>query len=212
MKNTFACVIVAAALAACGSKPVPPQWQANAYSSVTSFTTAYLRGESSVADTEFARARSEMASTGRPDLVAKVELVRCAAQVAALDIGGCPGYRALEQDASAEERAYAAYIAGRFSDVNVAALPEQHRPVVATGSIAGVADPLGRLVAAGALLQAGRITPTDIKLAVDTASEQGWRRPLLAWLGVQLKRAQAAGDTTAAALIQRRIDLAGASP
>jgi hypothetical protein len=42
---------------------------------------------------------------------------------------------------------------------------------------------------------------------VDTASEQGWRRPLLAWLGVQEKRASDAGDSETAARIRRRIDL-----
>jgi hypothetical protein len=35
----------------------------------------------------------------------------------------------------------------------------------------------------------------------------GWRRPLLAWLGVQLKRQQTAGNTTGASETQRRIDL-----
>jgi hypothetical protein len=64
-------------------------------------------------------------------------------------------------------------------------------------------------VAAGALLKAGRITPADIAAAVDTASSQGWRRPLLAWLGVQEQRARAAGDDAAVERIRRRIALAG---
>jgi len=46
-----------------------------------------------------------------------------------------------------------------------------------------------------------------IQQAVDAASGQGWRRPLLAWLGVQLQRAQAAGAVQETARIQRRIDL-----
>ena len=71
-----------------------------------------------------------------------------------------------------------------------------------------IADPLARLVAAGAPLQAGRLTPADIAAATETASAQGWRRPLLAWLGVQAQRAQEAGDRDAAARIQRRIELA----
>jgi hypothetical protein len=65
-------------------------------------------------------------------------------------------------------------------------------------------------VAAGVLLRTARIAPPDIAIALDTASSQGWRRPLLVWLGVELKRAQAAGDTAAAERIQRRIDLASA--
>jgi hypothetical protein len=43
--------------------------------------------------------------------------------------------------------------------------------------------------------------------AVAIASAQGWRRPLLAWLGVLEKRAQDAGDGETAARVRRRIDL-----
>lgn len=202
-------IMAACALAACSSKPVPPAWQANAYGSLNSFSNAYLRGDSRVAQAEFARARGEVASTGRPDLVARAELVRCAVQVASLDFGPCDGYAALAQDAAPAERAYAAYIGGRWDGLNAGLLPEQHRPVVASGTAAGVEEPLARLVAAGALMRAKRITPADIAAAVDTASEQGWRRPLLAWLGVQLQRARAAGDSQATTQIQRRIELAG---
>jgi hypothetical protein len=92
--------------------------------------------------------------------------------------------------------------------LNAGLLPEQHRAVVAGGTLAGVQDPLARLVAAGALMKAGKIAPADIANAVDTASSQGWRRPLLAWLGVQEQRAQAAGDSAAVQQIRRRIALA----
>jgi hypothetical protein len=59
------------------------------------------------------------------------------------------------------------------------------------------------------LFRAGQADPGVVVLAVDTASEQGWRRPLLAWLGVQRALADRAGATTEAARIQRRIDLIG---
>jgi hypothetical protein len=56
-------------------------------------------------------------------------------------------------------------------------------------------------------MKAGRITPEGIAAAVDTASNQGWRRPLLAWLGVQEQRARAAGDAQAVEQIRRRAAL-----
>jgi hypothetical protein len=115
----------------------------------------------------------------------------------------------LQQDASAAERAYASYLAGRWQGLDVALLPEQHRAIVqGKAAVAAIADPLSQLVAAGVLMQAGRITPADIKAATDTASDQGWRRPLLVWLGVAHKRASEAGDSAEAARLQRRIDLA----
>jgi hypothetical protein len=64
------------------------------------------------------------------------------------------------------------------------------------------------LVAAGAALRAGQLTPEGIATATETASTQGWRRPLLAWLGVSIQRAQALGDTQEVARLQRRVALA----
>ena len=123
----------------------------------------------------------------------------------------------LAQDAVAPERAYAAFLTGRWEQISSELLPEHYRALLArpgagaagaaTGALGSVQEPLARLVAAGVLLQRGDLSPADIALATQTASEQGWRRPLLAWLGLQRQRAGAAGDADAAARIQRRIDL-----
>jgi hypothetical protein len=67
-------------------------------------------------------------------------------------------------------------------------------------------------VAAGALFQRGQASPGVIAQAVDTASAQGWRRALLAWLKVQQARAQAGGAADEVARIQRRIDLVDRVP
>jgi hypothetical protein len=208
MKKTLPILLAALALAGCASQPQPPAWQPEAHGALDGFTADWLRGDSAAADAEFARARRETASTGRFDLVAQAELVRCGVQAAALEFA-CPGFAALAADATPAQRAYAAYLDGRWQGLDASLLPERHRAVVAGGTLAGVADPLARLVAAGALLKAGRIAPADVAGAVDTASQQGWRRPLLAWLGVQERRAQAAGDAATVDAVRRRIALVG---
>lgn len=200
-------IVALLALAGCAGKPQPPSWQPNARDALTGFTDAWLHGDTSAADADFARARRETASTGRFDRVAQAELVRCGVQAAALDFE-CAGFAAMAQDATPAQRAYADYLAGRWQGLDANLLPEQHRLVPAGAALAGVADPLARLVAAGARFKAGRGTPADIETAVQTASDQGWRRPLLAWLGVQEQRAQAAGDAQAVARIRKRIALA----
>ena len=68
-------------------------------------------------------------------------------------------------------------------------------------------EPLSRLVAAAVQLKTATITPAAIGAAVEVASFQGWRRPLLAWLGIQAKRAEEAGDQVALQGIRRRIEL-----
>jgi hypothetical protein len=176
-------------------------------------TEAWLRGDSKIEAVEFARARAEVASTGRPDWVARVELVRCAARLASLDVSPCSGFDALAADAAAPELAYARYLAGTAVAGDADLLPKAHRALVSASGAAGdaalvaVQDPLSRLVAAAVLLRRGAAAPGTVQLALDTASAQGWRRPLLAWLRVAQERALAGGAPEEAARLQRRIDL-----
>lgn len=199
------------ALSACSSTP-PPAWQVDTRQAIDGFTADYLLGHTVAANAQFRDARNSATATGRFEAVIQLELVRCAAQVASLEFDDCPGYAALALDASNAQRAYADFLAGRWQTLDVNALPAQHRTVVSAAALDNIKDPLARLVAAGALLRTARITPQQIQTALDTASTQGWRRPLLAWLGVQAKRAEAAGDSQALAHYQRRIALASEKP
>ncbi len=201
-----------AMLAACGSTPPPPDWQMSARSSLERAQKASLTGLPSIEAAEMSRVRRELARTGRADLMARAELGLCAARVAALDLSPCEAFEALATDAAEAERAYARYLSGQPLPGDAVWLPEAQRPLVAGGEAArralpGVGDPLSRLVAAAVLMQRGDASPEVIALAVDTASDQGWSRPLLAWLGVERERARAAGDQAQADRVQRRMDL-----
>ena len=176
---------LALALAACSSQPPAPDLQMNAHGAAQKAVQAYLSGETRVAALEFTRARQETARTGQPALLAQVHLLECAAQVASLEMAACSAFDALRPDASAAQTAYA--------EGNAAT------------ALAAIADPWSRLVAAGVLLRTGRASPHTMELATDTASAQGWRRPLLAWLLLQAQRAEQVGDTQTAAKLHRRI-------
>jgi hypothetical protein len=210
---------ILALLAACAGTPVP-DWQLNARSGLARATDAYLSGNARVAAVEFDRARGEVARTARVDLVARVELTRCAAQVASLQFEPCADFERLRADAPAAEQAYADYLQGTPLAARVAQLPPQHQGVAAPSAgaerdlalLQAIDDPLSRLVAAGVWLRAGRASPPVLALAAETASAQGWRRPLLAWLGVQKQRAEAAGDRAEAERIARRIALVTGGP
>jgi len=195
-------------LGACSS-PVPLDWQLDALAAMRGYERAWFSGDTRVAEVEFDRARSELTRTGRADIVARAELARCALRAASLEFDDCPGYLALAADAAPPERAYAAYIDGRWDGLAAGLLPEAHRnvPSGAGAALAGISDPRSRLVAAGAAFKASRLDAGGVKIAVETASAQGWRRPLLAWLGVQERLAAQAGDAASAAAARRRIEL-----
>lgn len=208
--------LATALLVACSNTPPPPDWQMNAKGSLERSLEAYLSGNNRVEAREFERARAEVARTGRPDLLARAELMRCASRVASLVLEPCAGFEALRADAAPPERAYADYLAGRLQPQDATLLPPQHRGVASRvangGPLPDTADPLARLVAAGVLLQSGRASPAVVAQAVDAASAQGWRRPLLAWLGVQARLAEQGGDAGEAARIRRRIQLVQGTP
>ena len=207
------CLLFAALLTACASGPPPPDWKLNAQGAIERAQDAYLSGNSAIEAVEFARARSEVTRTGRADLLARTELVRCATRVASLVLEPCLAYEVLAQDAAPAEQAYASYLAGQVAPAQIPLLPAQHRALALPGArgaaVAALDDPLSRLVAAGVLMRRGQADPLTITTAIDTASSQGWRRPLLAWLGVQAQRAEQAGDLQALERIRRRISLAG---
>ena len=213
MKSAVSLALVAALLGACASGPPVPDWESNAKTAMDHAVAAYLTGDTRLAASDFERARSEIARTGRIDLLGRAELVRCAVQVASLVFEPCEAFEKLRPDSPAPERAYADYLAGRVQPQDIALLPPQHHAVAsatlsadnAVAALRAIEDPLSRLVAIGVLFQSGRANPTAIVLAADTASAQGWRRPLLAWLNVQLALAEKAGDTGDAAQLRRRI-------
>lgn len=176
-------------LSGCASGPPPADWQLESYAAANAFQRNYLAGTGKAADVEFARLKKEFSATGRLDLEARAELLRCALRAASLEFDDCPGFEKLRAYAGAEEVAYADFLSGRTDK-------------------AASEDALSKLVVAGVRMKTSRATPQDIASAIEISSAQGWRRPLLAWLGVEEKRAEAAGDAAALERIRRRIALA----
>ena len=218
MKRRLALLCLATLLAACGGGPPPADWKLNAVSLLEHGQQRWLEGDTRAAELALAKARKEIAQSGRVDLLARAELAFCAARVASLDFVPCAAFDKLAGDAGPADLAYARFLAGDWSGLDARLLPAHYaglagakEDAAANKAVAEIKEPLPRLIAAALLFKSGRADPPTLAQAVDTASERGWRRPLLAWLEVSLKRARAAGDQNAAASIQRRIDLVLAS-
>ena len=213
MTLKIVCVVVAFGLTGCASGPKPADWQLEAKGATERAVAAYLEGNNRVEAAEMTKARQEIAATGRVDLMARAELLACASRGASLVFEPCAGFEKLRQDAPPAERAYADYLSGKLQPQDVNLLPKNQQinaraqSILAQAAIENIADPLARLVAAGTTFQVGQASPALVQAAVDAASSQGWRRPLLAWLGVQLKLFETSGNLTEAARIQRRIAL-----
>jgi hypothetical protein len=208
-------LLAATLLYGCALSAPPAAWRIEAHASLEQAIDAYLAGDARAAEASFGRARREIGRSGRVGLLARAELARCAAAVASTVFEPCVRFESLRIDASEADRAYADYLRARLAPERAQLLPAAHRPFATTAldgeaalvALRAIDDPLSRLVALGVQLQTGRADPRAISLAVETASEQGWRRPLLAWLNVQLSLAEKAGAEDQARRIRRRIDV-----
>ena len=221
-RTTLAALLLAALLSACAGAP-PLNWQLASRGALERATTAYLEGDARVEALDFEQSRAEVARSGRADLLARIELVRCATRVASLVFEPCLGYDKIAIDVWSAEQAYARYLRGQPLPDDVAQLPAAQRAVAEAvlarradlaqdRLLLDIADPLSRLVAAGVLFQAGLARPAMLEVAVRTASDQAWSRPLLAWLQVQASLAEQTGEPQLAQRLRRRIELVLSSP
>lgn len=213
MRSTALLAAVLPLIVACVG-PRVPEWREDAVEALDAFRHDYLAGRSAMAARHFAAAKEAISATGKLELAARAELVRCALATASLDFDACAEAAALVADAGAEDRAYAAFLIGDWNSLDAGALPAQYRGVAGSAgmqaqnrAMQAIEDPLSRLVAAGVLFRRARLSPEGVRVAVDTASDEGYRRPLLAWLNVQASLAEAAGDTALLESIRKRIEL-----
>lgn len=218
MKNTLrwpiALGLVSVWLAACGSKPPAPKWALEAQSASERAVQAYLKGQTRVADVEWSKAFNEVAGTGLPSQMARMALLQCAAQTAALELTDCPRYERYGAGAEPAEQAYARYLKGAHTAADVPLLPQAQQAMATqllAAAQAGVGLPaaqaLSQLTAAGVALRAGAITKAQVQQAVEVASQQGWRRAVMAWLLVERRGAQDAGDAAALQVLDLRLQV-----
>jgi len=206
-----ACVLMLAGCA--GGAPVP-EWQARAHAALEHFKQRYLEGSIRLAQRDFMEAKAAVGATGKPALVARVELLRCALGTAALDEEACTGFAALRDDATEDDQTYAIFLSGHMHDLAAGRLPSQYHAMATARDEAArnqamqrISDPVSRLIAAGVLFRGAQLSADGLNAAIDTASMQGYRRPLLAYLGVQARKAEASGDAAASQAIRQRIEL-----
>ncbi len=222
-------LLITVFLAACSSQPRVPDWQLNAKAASDRFVQAELTGRARVATLELGRARQELSATGRGDLLARLELLACATRQVSLDFSTCTEFEALRSQAAPAERAYADYLAGQLTAdaASLDLLPTAQRGLArhlaqpapapadasqAASTLQTIDEPLSRLLAAAVLLRAGQASPAVLQDAINTASDQGWRKPLLAWLGLAAQRAEQAGQAPEAARLRARMALVAPLP
>ncbi len=213
--NFLSPVFAGLLLAACANQPVPPDWLLTARTASEQHARLYLEGRDRLARSQLQIAREAASRTGDARHMARIELHACAAAVASLYRFDCPAFSPLAEDADPDATAYFRYLAGqmrgqlndRSGTADLPRLPPaQQTAWQKPERLADIPEPLSRLVAAAVLFQAGRLPPQGVQIAIDTASAQGWRRPLANWLRLEEERLQRQGDAAAATAVARQLE------
>jgi predicted small lipoprotein YifL len=202
-------------LAACGSGgPPPPDWKTDAADLVERYQKHALLGENTLAERYFQQAVAATGGAGRVTETARLWLVRCATRRAMLIDDACAEYTDLARIApDAADEAYYRFLTLDWEHLDPALLPLQHRELVRATAAARpqalgrVADPLARLLDASLLVQRREADAATLALATETASERGWRQPLLTYLKLQAAQAARDGDAAAGERLKKRIEL-----
>ena len=206
-----ACLLL---LAGCGGKTLPPDWKVDSADLIERYQKHELRGENILADRYFQQAVHAAGSAGQVAETARLWLVRCAVRRASLDDDDCSEYVELAKlETTDEDRAYYQFITLDWSGLDASRLPKHYAALVAGAAdkrhaqVAGISAPLSRLLAASLVVKRGEADDALLSLATETASAEGWKRPLLVYLKLAEKRASERQDEAALAAIQARIRL-----
>jgi hypothetical protein len=140
--------------------------------------------------------------------------VRCAVRRASLDEDDCSEYVELAKFGTTEEdRAYYRFLTLDWSGADASRLPKHYVALVSGpadkrhAQVENIDAPLSRLLAASLVVKRGEADEALLSLATETASAEGWKRPLLVYLKLAEKRASERQDADALAAIQARIRL-----
>jgi len=195
MKNisfVLALLILFLGLSGCGPKTVP-DWQNDSFKHMERFKKYFLTGDERRSELYFAKAVEEIKKSGNLDILAKAYLTKCAVSVAALEEINCDEFNVIEGiEGNRENNNFYTFLKGNFDNVAGELLPERYQKFFKSiktdtledlnGEITKIEDPLPRLIAVGLSVKHGRYNESTLKIALDVASAQGWKKVLLAYL------------------------------
>jgi alkylhydroperoxidase/carboxymuconolactone decarboxylase family protein YurZ len=180
-------------LVGCGSSKPVPDWTDASFNQLDNYKKSYLSGKERIAEAYFNKAVDEIKSSGDLEILARAYLTKYAVHVAVLEAFDDREYMKIDAvEPILQNKNFYSFLKGAFDNVDEKLLPQQYAGFLrafqsgkkddVAHEISKMDNPLSKLIALGLLVQKNKNDETDLKLAIDIASHNGWKKALLAYL------------------------------
>ena len=216
--KTFMIFVIVFVVVACGPATPTPKWKENAYEQLELYKTGFLTGKEGSGGPHFTKSKREMASGNDLQLLSVAYLTKYALHVACLESFDPSEMTQIARiEPEAYDAAYLHFLKGDFRVVDARRLPVRYAGVLKAAAIADSAkavreisameDPLSRLVACGVWIKYLTGDENLLVVCIDTASANGWSRPLWAYLSKLESLYLERGEKAKAEAVKERMNL-----
>jgi hypothetical protein len=204
---------------ACGSSSNQiPQWKDTASTQLENYKKNFLMDKEDATEPHFAKAKKAVAGSNDLNLLAIAYLTKYALHTAALeDFDDSEFIRINKLHPMASNFAYYNFLKGKFTAVEDSLLPSNYSSFIkiaknkdlakALQEIPSIDDPLSRLIACGIWVKYLPYDENILQIAVNTSADNGWKRPLWAYLTKLQKYYLDRQETAKAESIKERLEL-----
>ncbi|OPY88665.1 MAG: hypothetical protein A4E71_00324 [Smithella sp. PtaU1.Bin162] len=214
----FLLITLIAFICACGSSQPIPQWKDTSFRQLETYKVNFLTDQEDATEPHFAKAKKAASSNNNLLLLSTVYLTKYALHTAALEEFDDSDFLRMEKlHPHAANRAYYNLLKGDFHAVEVKLLPPIYSKLLpfmaqknlsaANREFASMNDSLSVLIACGIWVKHLPYDDSIVKLAIDIAAANGWRRPLWAYLTTLQQYYLDHQETTKAQNIKERLEL-----
>jgi hypothetical protein len=205
-------------LVGCGSSKPVPDWVDASYNQLDNYKKNYLSGKERIAEAYFIKAVDEIRSSGDLVILARAYLTKYAVQVATLETFDDREYLRIDAvEPVLQNKDFHSFLKGDFDNVNDKQLPQQYagffkafkrgKKNEIVHEITIMDNPLSKLIALGILVKKNNYDEGDLKIAIDIASQNGWKKALLTYLNKLQSFYEMNNEANKAAQIEERIQI-----
>jgi len=212
-------VVIVIFICSCGlNQKHIPEWKDTFFRQLENYKVNFLAGKEDVSEPHFDKARKAVSGGNDLNFLARIYLNKYALHTAALeDFDNNEFVRINKLHPIASNYAYYNYLKGNFATVDDNLLPSQYSSFIklarnkdlakAVQEIPSIDDPLSRLIACGIWVKYLPYDENILQIAINTSSDNGWKRPLWAYLIKLQKYYFDRGETAKAESIKERLEL-----